>query len=105
MLQPQTTPTAHRGRLFPERQLSETEIVQREADRANFRQRCQLIFDRVQPDLLQTHYNWYLAVEPESGEYFIDRDEIAVAQIAHQKHPNAPLHVFRINQTGVCGTL
>lgn len=97
--------TLRRGRLFPECTKSQEEIEQWYAERAAFRQRCKVIFDRVQPELIKTHYNWYMAVEPDSGDYFIDQDELAVVQIAHQKQPNAKLHVFRINQTGVCGTI
>lgn len=97
--------TVRRGRLFPERIQSQEQINQWYAERAAFRRRCQVVFDRVQPELIETYYNWYIAVEPDSGDYFVDRDELAVAQIAYQKHPNAKIHVFRINQTGVCGTI
>ena len=94
-----------RGRLHPERTMSQEEINQWHAERAVFRQRCKVIFDRVQPELVKTHYNWYIAVEPDSGDYFIDKDQIIVAKTAHQKYPNARLHVFIINETGVCGTI
>ncbi len=46
-----------------------------------------------------------MAVEPESGEYFINEDVLLVTQLAHKKYPNARLHVFRINETGVCGRI
>jgi hypothetical protein len=46
-----------------------------------------------------------LAIEPDSGEYFLAQDDLGVAQLAQQKYPKAKLHVFRINETGVCGTL
>jgi ribosomal protein L24E len=97
--------TVRRGRIFPEIQWTEEQHRSRKAERAAFRERCQVIFDRVKSEYLQTHYNWYIAVEPDSGEYFIDKDALVVAQIAHQKYPNALLHVFRINETGVCGTI
>jgi len=94
-----------RGRIFPEIQWTQEQLAQWKAERQAFRQRCQVIFDRVKPALMQTHYNWYIAVEPHSGNYFIDSDAFVVAQKAHEKYPSARLHVFRINETGVCGTI
>ncbi|BAZ14372.1 hypothetical protein NIES4071_62150 [Calothrix sp. NIES-4071] len=66
---------------------------------------CQVIFDKVKPDLIQTHYNWYITIEPNSGEYFINKDEFAGAMSAYEKYPGADLYTFRINETGVCGTI
>jgi len=64
-----------------------------------------VIFDRVKSELMQTHDNWYIAIEPDSGEYFVSDNALVVAQMAHQKYPKVKLHVFRINETGVCGTI
>ncbi|MEG4205083.1 hypothetical protein QUA20_14260 [Microcoleus sp. Pol7_A1] len=97
--------TVRRGRLFPEIQWSEEKKAQWRAEREAFYQRCKPIFDRLKPELIDTHYNWYMAVEPDSGEYFIDKDDMQVANIAHEKYPKAKLQVFRINETGVCGTI
>ncbi|MEH2024868.1 MAG: hypothetical protein V7K62_14975 [Nostoc sp.] len=43
-----------------------------------------------------THYNWYIAVEPESGDYLTDRDELAAINKSRQHYPNAPVFIFRI---------
>ena len=59
-----------RKRLNPKHTLFSEEITQGYAERAAFRQRCQPIFDRLKPELIKTHYNWYMAVEPDSGEHF-----------------------------------
>ncbi len=99
------TRTIRRGRLFPEIQWSEEKKAQWQAEREAFYQRCKPIFDRLKPELMKTHYNWYMAVEPDSGEYFIDKDDMLVANIAHEKYPKVKLQVFRINETGVCGTI
>lgn len=103
----ETKPTriVRRGRLFPEIQWTEERKAQWRAENEAIHQRCKVVFDRVQPELIKTHYNWYLAVEPESGDYFIDQDDVVVAKMAHQKHPNCKPFVFRINETGVCGTI
>jgi len=105
MNETKTVDKVYRRRLHPERTLSSTEIAQRQAEMAEFRQRCQVIFERMKPELIPTHYNWYIAIEPDSGDYFLDRDQLVVAKIAHEKYRNAQLQVFRINETGVCGTI
>ena len=105
MTEAKSTRTVHRGRIFPEIQWTEHQKAQWKAERQAFKQRCQSIFAQVQPELINTHHNWYMAVEAESGEYFIDEDALVVAQKAHEKYPNVRLHVFRINETGVCGRI
>jgi hypothetical protein len=105
MPNPTATRTVRRGRIFPEIQWSPEKIAQWKAELEATHKRCKVVFDRLKPELIETHYNWYIAVDPESGDYAIDRDIEIATQIAHQKHPNSKLHVFRINDTGVCGTI
>jgi hypothetical protein len=105
MTEAKPTRTARRGRIFPEIQWTEEQKAKREAEREAFYQRCKPIFDKVQPELIKTHYNWYITVEPNSGDYFIDQDEIAVMNMCRQKHPKAPFYLFQVNETGVSGTI
>lgn len=100
-----STRTVPRKRLHPKRIRSSEEIAQWYAEREAFYQRCKPIFDRLKPELIKTHYNWYMAVEPDSGEYFIDKDDMVATKMCHEKHPNAIPFMFRINPTGVCGTI
>ncbi|BAZ79087.1 hypothetical protein SR1949_26470 [Sphaerospermopsis reniformis] len=105
MSEVKSTSTLRRGRIFPEIQWTQEQKAQWLAERERLYQRCKLIFDQVQPELIKTHYNWYIAVEPDSGEYFLNEDAFFAAQKAHEKYPNVKLHVFRINETGVCGRI
>jgi hypothetical protein len=99
------TRTAKHGRIFPEIQWTEEQHAQWRARQEEFYQRCKPTFDRVQPELINTHYNWYMAVEPESGEYFLDKDEMTAINMSRQKHKDAPVFIFRINDTGVAGKI
>ncbi|NEU75602.1 hypothetical protein PI95_024345 [Hassallia byssoidea VB512170] len=94
-----------RGRVFPENQLSPEEKARRQAEWEEFNQRCQVIFEQVQPKLIKEHYDWFIFIEPDSGEYFIDPDEMVVRQKAHEKHPNKLCLILRINETGTCGRI
>jgi len=96
---------ARRGRLFPEIQWSPEKIAQKKAEDSAIYQRCKAIFSRVQPELIKTHYNWFIAIAPERGEYFIERDEELATQMVHQKYPKAIPFLFKINETGVSGTI
>jgi hypothetical protein len=105
MTKTKSTPTAHRGRIFPEIQWTEEQKAQRRAERSAFSQRCKPIFDKVRAELIETHYNWFVAVEPDSGDYFLDKNIEVVGQMCREKHPGKMPHVFRINETGACGRI
>lgn len=94
-----------RGRLFPEIQWTEEHKKQWKSTLEEHYQRCKIIFVRIQPELLKTHYNWFVAIEADSGDYFIDKDEEIVTQMCIQKHPNAIPFIFVINETGVAGRI
>ena len=103
----ETEPTARvrRGRLFPKIQWTEEQKAQLISELAAIRRRCQEIFDRVQRSLIKTHYNWFMAIEPDSGDYFIARDEEVATKMCHQKYPNAIPYIFVLNETGVAGRI
>ena len=94
-----------RGRLFPEIQWSPEEKARRKAESEAFEQRCRAIFERVLPQLIEQHYGWYISVEPDSGDYFIDPDEEVCFKKIRQKHPNARIMAMRLNETGTCGRI
>ncbi|HAG83783.1 MAG TPA: hypothetical protein DCL61_22205 [Cyanobacteria bacterium UBA12227] len=92
--------------IFPNRPpLSPQEIARRKAEKEAFAQRCQVIFDQVYPELVTSHYNWFITIEPESGEYFIDPDKEVAFQKARQKHPNTKIMVMGLNSKGTCGRI
>ena len=108
-----TTATRRRGRIFPEIQWTPEQKAERAAESEAFYQRCYPIFDRVKPELIATHYNWFIAIEPDSKEYFIDspwerlrqRDlEVASLQ-CRATYPGKLHYTFRINESGACGSI
>ncbi|MFM2062912.1 MAG: hypothetical protein RLZZ507_2582 [Cyanobacteriota bacterium] len=105
MTETKSTHTVRTGRIFPEIQWTQEQKNQWKSEREILYKRCKIIFEKLQTELMKTHYNWYIAIEPNSGEYFINQDAVVAAQKAHEKYPNIKLHVFRINETGVCGRI
>ncbi len=94
-----------RGRLFPEIEWSEEEKIKWKTELTAIHHRCQLIFNRVQPELIKTHYNWFMAIDPESEDYVIAENEEVATEMARQKYPNAIPYIFVINETGVAGRI
>lgn len=97
--------TARRGRVFPERQLSPEEKARRNVEDESFAQRCRAIYKRLATDLMKDHYDWFIVIEPDSGEYFIDIDEKVAIQKTREKHPDAMVLIKRLNETGCCGRI
>ncbi|MBR8828296.1 MAG: hypothetical protein DSM107014_10445 [Gomphosphaeria aponina SAG 52.96 = DSM 107014] len=92
--------------LFPERlRLSEEELSKRRSEDEAFALRCREIFWRVYPELVKEYYNWFIHIEPNSGDYFIDPDEEVSFQKAREKHPTADVMAMRLNETGTCGKI
>lgn len=97
MTQASSPQTVRRGRVFPEKQLSPEEKARIKAEDAVFYQSCREVFERVQPELIQDHYDWFMIIEPESGEYFIDEDKKAALAKFRSKHPGKKCIIMRIN--------
>ncbi|HIK10113.1 MAG TPA: hypothetical protein IGS52_07580 [Oscillatoriaceae cyanobacterium M33_DOE_052] len=90
------------GGVFPELNYTPEELARLEAERDALFQRCNAIFRAVQPELINDHYDWFMVIEPESGDYFIDKDEDVAKQKADAKYPNCRGVIFCINETGAC---
>ena len=104
-MNPLTNKPRRRGRVFPEYNLPPEELANRQADIDAFGQQCKVIWQKVCPELIKDHYNWFIMIEPESGDYFIDPHEMMAYQKAREKYPQAKLGTFRLNQTGACGLI
>ena len=96
---------ARRGRIFPELTLSPEELAKHEAEREVFHKRCRAIFERVRPELIKEHFHWSIAVEPDSGDYFIDKNKEVASQQAREKHHDAVHCMFRLNEIGAVGRI
>ena len=92
--------------IFPDRPpLPPEEIARRKAEDEKFGRRCREIFQRVYPELVKEHYNWFILIEPDSGDFFIDPDEKVASRKGHEKYPKAVMLMMRLNETGTCGRI
>ncbi len=100
-----TSKKVRRGRIFPEIQWSEEQKQQWHEDNEALRNRCFPIFERLKKELMKTHYNWYIAIEPKSEDYFIAKNDLEVINNFRKKYHNSPFYLFKINETGAAGTI
>jgi hypothetical protein len=93
------------GRLFPEFTIPPEELARRKAEKEARVKRYKEIFAQVSPQLIKAHYNWFIVIEHNSGDYFIDVDEEVAVQKAREKHPTGMVGIMRLNETGTCGKI
>jgi len=96
-----------RGRILREPTVSSAELARPKAERTKLGLRCQEIFERIRPELIEKYYNWFIAIEPDSEEYLIDSKLMTLIQKVQEQYRNtdAMLTTFRINETGTCGRI
>ncbi len=87
MSQPVAKHRRRRGRVFPEYNWSPEKLARWQAEIDSFYLGCKVVWQKVCPNLIKDHYNWFMMIEPESGDYFIDQDQRVAEQKARQKHP------------------
>ncbi len=92
--------------LFSDRfPLSPEERARRKAQKEAFASICREIFWRVYPYLVKEHYDWFIYIEPDSGDYFLNCDWDVARQKAKQKYPSALLMAMCVNETGAVGKI
>ncbi|MBD0314321.1 MAG: hypothetical protein ICV86_16150, partial [Microcoleus sp. T3-bin5] len=77
---------ALRGRIFPEQTIPPEELARRKAERTKLGLRCREIFERLRPELIGEYYNWFIAIEPDSGEYLIDRKFLGIIEKVKEQY-------------------
>lgn len=65
-----------------------------------FIKRSRLIFDVLRPKLIQDYSSWYIAIEPDSGDYFIDPNKAVAQQKARQKYPERIICTLQLIERG-----
>lgn len=60
-------------------------------------QRAEALYEqRLKAELEKSHHGWFVAIEPESGEYFLARSIYEAGQAARSKYPNRIPFTLRI---------
>ncbi len=60
--------------------------------------RARAIYDHLFHELTDNYPSWYVAIEPDSGDYFVHADKDLAQQSARQKHPGRLICTFQFTQ-------
>ncbi len=93
------------GRVFPEKQLSLSEKQMRKACDEALLSRGRPIFEKLREQLIDKYYNWYININPETGEYLLASDELNLLKQLKETPKRGSTVTFRLNETGACGRI
>ncbi len=99
------TPRPKKSRISSQNSISNEELEQRANNRKKRGQRSFKIFEKIRPRLIKNYYNWFIAIEPESGYYLLDSDLKNLMKRIMIYCPTSQLVTYRINETGACGKI
>jgi len=58
--------------------------------------RARQIYDRLCTELGNNYSSWYIAIESDSGDYFLNTNKALAQQQAKQKHPSRLICTFQL---------
>jgi hypothetical protein len=97
-----------RTRILPPSSIVASEKNHRTEQGDALAMRCRVIFERLRPQLIETHYNWHIAIDPDTEQYLLDPTLLGITQKIRSVYGNTSevkLTIFRLNDTGTCGRL
>jgi hypothetical protein len=99
---------SRRTRILPPKPIAPSEKNHRTEQGDALATRCRAIFERLRPQLREAHYNWHIAIDPDTEQYLLDPTLDGITQKIRLVYGNTgevKLTIFRLNDTGTCGRL
>ena len=103
-----STPHQRRTRIIPANGIATAERHIDPLQREILAHQCRVLFDRLSPQLITSHYNWHIAIDPDTEQYLIAPTLTEITQQIKDTYPDptsVKLTIFRLNETGACGRL
>lgn len=66
---------------------------------------CFPTFERLYLELGERYKDWIVAIEPETGDYFIGLDDYEVLNRARKKYPRSQFFAYRLSDNPAADTL
>lgn len=63
------------------------------------------ILQKIKPKLLSNYLNWYIAIEPETGVYFLDPTYTGIFFRSKIYFPKSKLSIYKLNQSNYFGKI
>lgn len=83
---------------------SQTEIKQDSESEIRY-QKALIIFNQLYPQLINRCFNWYLAINSDTNEYFLEQEYLKLFERLRQQPQKGKMVIFRVNETGICGRI
>lgn len=68
---------------------------------SEFEKKGDEVYQRLKPQLERQHEGKVIAIEPESGEYFLGADVLGALQKAEKRFPQKIFHILRVGYPAV----
>ncbi len=95
-----------RGRIFAEDRYTQEELDEWEAQREEKARKGYPRFQKLQKQFINTHPNWYIAIEVNCGYYLLDEDlENLFWRIKRYCPKVSSMMIYQINEDGTCGNI
>ena len=91
------------GRLFEVNPLSESSFKQRQSEARHRLDKAWAILQRIKPNLREHYCDWYIAIDPDTGVYFLDPTYTGVCLRSHLYFPKTILCIYQLNESGFVG--
>ena len=87
--------------------LTTEDISRRKHQRSEIGNRSRVIFERIRPQLIKNHYNWFIAIDADSENYLLGQKLEGLLQQVRSHYPqtDASITIFRLNSLGACGKI
>lgn len=94
-------------RLSSKRNLSQEELIKRKTANQEIIELARPIFEQIRPQLIEKHYNWFVAIDPDSGNYLIDPTLQGISEkvINNYTPQGISSALFCLNESGSCGKI
>ena len=66
-----------------------------------FSNRAHTVYEKIRQEVEATHQGKFLAIEPDSGEYFLGDNELGAIKHGKAKHPDKLFYLFRVGYRAV----
>ncbi|MEB3179623.1 MAG: hypothetical protein VKL59_11400 [Nostocaceae cyanobacterium] len=97
-----------RTRILPSSPIASSEKSRCQEQSDTLAAKCRTVFERLRPQLIETYYNWHIAIDADTEQYLIDPTLKGITQKISDVYGNpneVKLTIYRLNDTGTCGRL
>ncbi len=67
-----------------------------QVDWDEFVEKAKAIYEQLKPQLLPHYKGWFIAIDPETGDYELGKTTMEARQKLQERHPNKVFYLMRV---------